>query len=207
MITEGKTGEVLRNIIYRLKNDEKRAYSELMRMLKNYFSFDAKDVEDPPVKVGFDKQHDTHIVIEKALKPHKGRKRDNRKQSRDIITEGSGCLQWLCVFAYALRPEIDVLLLDEPDAHMHGNLQVSLFEELRRICGDMNKQIIVSTHSSRMIEKSKGFLENGVSVINVKDLSVEKKEGKVGICKSAEDIDSALLDVDERILKKFQHFC
>ena len=38
---------------------------------------------------------------------------------RDIMTEGSGFLQWLSVYTFALSPKIDILLLDEPDAHLH----------------------------------------------------------------------------------------
>jgi len=38
------------------------------------------------------------------------------------MVEGSGFLQWLSVFALATDPGLDVLLLDEPDAHLHSSL-------------------------------------------------------------------------------------
>lgn len=39
------------------------------------------------------------------------------------MVEGSGFLQWLSVYTLALNPSINVLLLDEPDAHLHTTLQ------------------------------------------------------------------------------------
>lgn len=43
---------------------------------------------------------------------------------RDIMAEGSGFLQWLSVYTFALSPNIDVLLLDEPDAHLHCSVSI-----------------------------------------------------------------------------------
>ena len=58
-------------------------------------------------------------------------KRHPGYNKRDLMVEGSGLLQWLSVFALATDPEIDVLLLDEPDAHLHPSLQDQLLEGLR----------------------------------------------------------------------------
>lgn len=74
-------------------------------------------------------------------------------KARDIMTEGSGFLQWLSVFTYALSPNIDILLLDEPDAHLHPSLQYDLFSHLSRFSVKTNKQIIVATHSSEIIKR------------------------------------------------------
>lgn len=38
---------------------------------------------------------------------------------RDLMVEGSGFLQWLSVYTLATSPDADVLLFDEPDAHLH----------------------------------------------------------------------------------------
>lgn len=73
---------------------------------------------------------------------------------RDLMVEGSGFLQWLSVFALATDPEIDVLLLDEPDAHLHTSLQEQLLESLRAIAGATGKQILVATHSSEILRNA-----------------------------------------------------
>lgn len=73
---------------------------------------------------------------------------------RDIMAEGSGFLQWLSVYTFALSPNVDVLLLDEPDAHLHCSLQNELLDRLKDITKKKHKQVIVATHSTEVI---KGF--------------------------------------------------
>jgi energy-coupling factor transporter ATP-binding protein EcfA2 len=70
------------------------------------------------------------------------------------MVEGSGFLQWLSVFALATTPEIDVLLLDEPDAHLHTSLQDQLLESLRSVGSVSEKQILVATHSSEILRSA-----------------------------------------------------
>lgn len=73
---------------------------------------------------------------------------------RDLMVEGSGFLQWLSVFALATDPEIDVLLLDEPDAHLHSSLQEQLLQSLRDIASATGKQILIATHSTEILRNA-----------------------------------------------------
>ncbi|MEQ3669812.1 AAA family ATPase [Pseudophaeobacter sp.] len=70
---------------------------------------------------------------------------------RDLMAEGSGFLQWLSVFSLALDPETDVLLLDEPDAHLHSSLQTLLLSELESIASRRGKQVLLATHSTEIL--------------------------------------------------------
>ncbi|GAA6149676.1 ATP-binding protein [Pseudooceanicola nitratireducens] len=70
---------------------------------------------------------------------------------RDLMSEGSGFLQWLSVFSLALDPKTDVLLLDEPDAHLHSSLQTLLLAELENIAAGLQKQILLATHSTEIL--------------------------------------------------------
>lgn len=72
-------------------------------------------------------------------------------KNRDLMVEGSGFLQWLSVFTLAVSPDVDVLLLDEPDAHLHSSLQQQMLEELEQIACDAGKQILVATHSTEIL--------------------------------------------------------
>lgn len=74
---------------------------------------------------------------------------------RDIMVEGSGFLQWLSVYTYLLNKNIDVLLLDEPDAHLHCDLQIDLFNRLESIANSSNKQVLVASHSTEIIKNIK----------------------------------------------------
>ncbi|GAB5438960.1 MAG: hypothetical protein FalmKO_40850 [Falsiruegeria mediterranea] len=86
---------------------------------------------------------------------------------RDLMAEGSGFLQWLSVFALALDPETDVLLLDEPDAHLHSSLQTLLLSELESVAQTHDKQVLLATHSTEILrwaEHSKILMFKGSKV-------------------------------------------
>lgn len=85
-------------------------------------------------------------IVNKRFKPYA------HYSERDIMVEGSGFLQWLSVYTFALSPNVDTLLLDEPDAHLHCSLQGELFCHLEAIATKMNKQVLVATHSSEVIK-------------------------------------------------------
>lgn len=84
---------------------------------------------------------------EHKLKRHKG------YNARDLMVEGSGFLQWLSVFSLAADPSYDLLLLDEPDAHLHTTLQRALLDRLGSIAPQ--KLILVATHSAEVLRFSK----------------------------------------------------
>lgn len=73
---------------------------------------------------------------------------------RDIMVEGSGFLQWLSVFTYVLKNDIDILLLDEPDAHLHTSLQIDLLTKLISISEELRKQIFITSHSAELIKNT-----------------------------------------------------
>lgn len=81
-------------------------------------------------------------------------KRHSGYNARDLMVEGSGFLQWLSVFALANDPEINVLLLDEPDAHLHSSLQEQLLSSLRTIAASTDKQVLVATHSAEILRNA-----------------------------------------------------
>lgn len=71
---------------------------------------------------------------------------------RDIMVEGSGFLQWLSVYTFVLSPEIDTVLLDEPDAHLHSTLQSVLMDKLCDLADSSHKQVLVTSHSVELIK-------------------------------------------------------
>lgn len=70
---------------------------------------------------------------------------------RDLMVEGSGFLQWLSVYTLATSPAIDVLLFDEPDAHLHAALQAQMVERLSGLASQFDKQVLLATHSTEII--------------------------------------------------------
>lgn len=72
-------------------------------------------------------------------------------QPRDLMAEGSGFLQWLSVYTLALSPNVRILLLDEPDAHLHPSLQSQLVNALEEIVELSGKQVLMATHSTEIL--------------------------------------------------------
>lgn len=103
----------------------------------------------------FDSQFHNFVsvdVMDLIKNPDTQEKERNNSSKRDLMVEGSGFLQWLSVFALALDKNNDVLLLDEPDAHLHSSLQSLLMEKLEKICEENSKQILMVSHSSDLIK-------------------------------------------------------
>jgi hypothetical protein len=154
-IGQGLAGAVLRNIILdlyianrnrrleekitkggakleRLRNED--PFERLKSLLQKVFSYGLRIGE-------FNELYHTSISID----AYRGDVKKNRFQRlhdytpRDLMVEGSGFLQWLTVLALSLDPDINLVLLDEPDAHLHPSLQEVLLAELNNLANNFNK--------------------------------------------------------------------
>ena len=68
------------------------------------------------------------------------------------MNAGSGLLQTLIVLSFLYGYAPDVLLLDEPDAHLHVNLQRTLLNFLKR---QTRVQMLIATHAEEFIRRVK----------------------------------------------------
>ncbi len=173
---KGMAGSILRNMVYdlylkeleikkellqggnRLRDSVKKEFlqrSPLQRLQKNLRETFRSELEVMPFSEDF---HTTIKINERKGVFKNGEWEVLRKTDyspRDIITQGSGYLQWLSIFSVLYAEDVDVLLLDEPDAHLHASLQKELFSKLSEAIQQENgKQILVSTHSVEMIEQA-----------------------------------------------------
>ena len=74
----------------------------------------------------------------------------HRNIQLDWVNAGSGVLQVLIVLSFLYGFQPDVLLLDEPDAHLHVNLQRTLLDFLQR---QPNVQMLIATHAEEFIRR------------------------------------------------------
>jgi energy-coupling factor transporter ATP-binding protein EcfA2 len=65
----------------------------------------------------------------------------------DILSGGSGFQQVLMLLAALYSRESSIILVDEPDAHLHVFLQDTIFAELNRAAIENGCQLILATHS------------------------------------------------------------
>lgn len=171
LIGQGVAGAVLRNQImelYKRSLDEKRRRrTPANRLRKTDVDWLLKN--DPYEKLNeviysifkgiiiptkFNPDFNTYVNIDFAKVQKSGLtyKLLNGFNKRDLMVEGSGFLQWLSVYTFVLSPEINTILLDEPDAHLHPTLQTVLMEKLCELADESHKQVIVTSHSSELIK-------------------------------------------------------
>lgn len=173
LLGQGLAGSVLRNTIVDMYNTNKNKRKELKGTKSKIKTSDLKKLrESDPYELlnnvlyktfhcqlqSQEFNHDfhqyLHVNIIKGEKAGEKFKTFPNFRARDIMTEGSGFLQWLSVYTFALDPKIDILLLDEPDAHLHSSLQTTLFSNLIEIIHQNNHQILLATHSTEIIKSA-----------------------------------------------------
>jgi len=75
-----------------------------------------------------------------------------RAPKLDIANAGSGFHQVLLLLSFFYARPSSVLLLDEPDAHLHFILQREIFDLLRSVAQRRSCKLIVATHAEVLLE-------------------------------------------------------
>lgn len=132
----GHNFEILRNKILLTMKDEKFEYLEtkLLQVTSEEYKlrFKNKNRED-----------DEYIRITIEY--------NNREVDLSLV--GSGILHILEIFSSlysAEKNELNVLLIDEPDSHLHANIQANLMNAIKK----ENSQVFLITHNDRLKEKA-----------------------------------------------------
>jgi len=143
-VGKGQPGSVLRNLLLRVcpppvrgqdgrvpKGYEPSAeWRELAEAVKRWF---AVDIREPK----YDSAKDVYITVEY----HQNGK------DYDIIAGGSGFHQTLTLLAFLYGYQPTTILLDEPDAHLHVNLQREILDYFKRKSLERNTQFLIATHA------------------------------------------------------------
>jgi len=65
----------------------------------------------------------------------------------------TGMLQVIQIIAYACFYAPPLILLDEPDAHLHADSQSRLYEALRNVAAETQTRILFASHSPQLIQR------------------------------------------------------
>jgi ABC-type cobalamin/Fe3+-siderophores transport system ATPase subunit len=142
----GDAGGVLRNILLNLRSrrigetDETQGLERLAKLNELVQSVHP----GVQVDVAFNEREDYHISATI-------RTEDLADNSRPLETAATGVLQVVQIFAYLVLFEPKVMLIDEPDAHLHPNKQERLIEALEKAAPDYGTQVILTTHSPHIV--------------------------------------------------------
>ncbi|SPF42364.1 putative AAA ATPase [Candidatus Sulfopaludibacter sp. SbA4] len=132
LMGQARPGEVLRNLLVEA-NQLEDAWNRLQQSIQTLFGYTLL----PPDATG------AHIVSEY-------REREGGPRL-DIASAGSGFQQVLMLLTFLHTRPGAVLLLDEPDAHLHMILQDAIYGELRSVALRQRSQLVIATHSEVII--------------------------------------------------------
>ena len=132
LLGQAKPGDVLRNLLVQASGSD-QAWAGLQESIGRLFGLELV----PPDATG------PHILAEYRERPG--------GPALDIASAGSGFQQVLMLLAFLESRPGSVLLLDEPDAHLHVILQDAIYSELRAVAARQWSQLVIATHSEVII--------------------------------------------------------
>ncbi|EOV9617434.1 ATP-dependent endonuclease [Cronobacter dublinensis] len=154
---KGDSNSVFRNILLLLSKDQ-RSWASFKQKFNAVFP-------DYEISVEFNPNVDEHI---NALVT-------SNEISLPIDSCGTGILQATQILAYYYLYKPKLLILDEPDSHLHPNNQRTLALLLKELHQETDCQIIISTHSRHFFEALKNdanvfWINNSSLVENADDV-------------------------------------
>lgn len=133
-IARGDANLYLRNVLLRIS----RNFEKLER-LNGYVEHVLAGAE---LVVRFDEKSDSYIQA--------WIRQGERETPLDSM--GTGILQFLQIIAYVIEYKPALILLDEPDAHLHPNNQRLIAMLLQEIVHDGSTQVVLATHSRTLLD-------------------------------------------------------
>ena len=147
-VGKGQPGSVLRNLLLRVcptpsggwggrgatTAPKPKDWQELASTVDRWFSV---KIHEPR----YESAKDVYITVEY---------RENGKDY-DVIAGGSGFHQTLTLLAFLYGYQPTTILLDEPDAHLHVNLQREVLDYFKRKSIERNIQFLIATHAEEFV--------------------------------------------------------
>jgi AAA ATPase domain/AAA domain, putative AbiEii toxin, Type IV TA system len=140
-VGKAQPGGVLRNLLLQVGNPapgtksaaSAEDWSELAEIVMRWFSVRIHKPE-------YNSATDVNITVEYQ----------QRDKNYDIIVGGSGFHQTLTLLAFFYGYHPTTILLDEPDAHLHVNLQRAILDYFRLKSVERNVQFLIATHAEEL---------------------------------------------------------
>ncbi len=135
-LARGQGGTVLRNLLLGVSHDPGK-WAELQEIVADLIGY-----ELTLPSAGADE-----ILAEYRERPD--------TLSLDYSSGAAGFLQIVLIYASIFQQRGSVMLIDEPDAHLHIVLQERLYRDLRERARHHGWQLIIATHSERVIGEAR----------------------------------------------------
>ena len=134
-IATGHAGTVVRNLLYEVSLSPDK-WHELQNIIQDLFLYRlAKPIAG-------------------VQTVYAGYQDDSGTFEMNLSSASSGFLQVLMIYAIILLKDSSTLLIDELDAHLHVFLQEKLYRDLKNRSNRHGQQLIIATHSERLIKEA-----------------------------------------------------
>jgi hypothetical protein len=142
-VGKAQPGSVLRNLLLRVcpshtgtgkKQQPPADWQEIRNVVKRWFSVDLLDPQ-------YEEGKDTQITCEYR----------QARETFDLIAGGSGFHQALTLLAFLYGYHPNTILLDEPDAHLHVNLQREILDYFKVKAQERRVQFLIATHAEEFV--------------------------------------------------------
>jgi hypothetical protein len=140
LIGQGRTGEVLRNLCYRARNDSpdgEQRWASITEAMQRLFGMAISEPLLSPSRASIEMNYHDRSGVE-----------------LDLSCTGRGALQTLLLLAYMSVNPGSVLLLDEPDAHLEVLRQEETYQMLSAEASRNGSQVIIASHSEVILRKA-----------------------------------------------------
>ncbi len=148
LVGEGKPGEIVRNLLLEIweasnARAQQSPWKDLNADIERLFQCELLPPEFSDAR--------PYVVCEYRPKANPSN-HTTRPPKLDIANAGSGFHQVLLLLAFFQTRPSSVLLLDEPDAHLHFILQREIFDHLRSVAQRRSCQLIIATHAEVLLQ-------------------------------------------------------
>lgn len=131
-LAEAKASSILRNLLLAISQN-KQKWEKLQDVIRSFFGYELS----PPSSGTKIFAHYQHSRTDELY---------------DLSSAASGFLQVLMIYTSLLHDGVSVVLIDEPDAHLHILLQQKIYRDLREHARRNKAQLIIATHSEQIID-------------------------------------------------------
>ncbi len=135
-IGEGRTAEALRNLCFRIQEENPENWKRLVVSISNLFG-----VELDAARYIVERGEVTMTYRERGV-------------SLDLSSSGRGLQQTLLILAYMYANPGAILLLDEPDAHLEILRQRQIYRMITEVASESGSQIIAASHSEVLLNEA-----------------------------------------------------
>ena len=97
----------------------------------------------------------THVIVDHAPQRDRHVKVEVETPDATVTLDmaSTGMLQVIQIIAYACFYAPPLILLDEPDAHLHADSQARLYDALRSVATETQTRVLFASHSPQLIQR------------------------------------------------------